>query len=190
MTTLEIYEDYLALKAHFTTNYSYQKYHGKIRASEKAVSYVRDKLFFQKVGKHKDPHRFLLANIIENKKAYIRNIAYDEEANRRYTEYVARIESLGYLFKQDLKKLDDDLKSNLYDSNHPKLVVLYLSKEILLETLCIVARETNIIQHWEKAYPYDPVMEEVITKIIKYIPFIEYDRPKFRKFIADEFGNR
>ena len=41
MTGFEVYKMYLALKQHFTKEkYNYHKYHGKVRASEDAVSYT------------------------------------------------------------------------------------------------------------------------------------------------------
>lgn len=192
MTPEEVLQEYQALKRHFSSTYDYHRYGGKLRTSTTSASYQRDKLFYQKVGKHKDPKRFLLANILHDKKVYIRSLAYDAEAERIHMEYVARVESLSYIFKQDLKKLDDNLNSNLQslDCYHPKIIVLYLSKQICLETLCIVAKETAIVGNWERVFPYDPVIEEIIFKIKKYTPFITFDRIKFRKFIADEFLDR
>lgn len=187
MDAAEIYQDYLALKAHFSGSYSYQKYQGKIRASLESVGFQRDKFFYMKVAKHRDPHRFLLANIATDKKAFIRSLAYSADAERIYIDYVARTESLGYFFKEDIKKLGGDLKSNLYSCNHPPIVVLYLSKEIMFETLCIIIKETNMLERWEKAYPYDPMMEEIIFKIKKYTPFIKYERVKIRRILHDEF---
>lgn len=192
MNASDVYQDYLALKAHFSSKYNYQQYEGKIRTSPKAVSFVRDKLFFEKVGKHRDPHTFLLANIVNNKKAFIRTIAYSNDAERLYIDHSARIQSLSYIFKEDLKRLSDNFDSNIkvIDRNHPRIVVLYLGEEITLETLCIIISITNCLGYWEKHFADDPVMNDLIFKIRKYMPFINYDRDKFKKAIVDEFNNR
>ena len=48
MTGFEVYKMYLALKNHFTRdNYDYQKYNGKVSASEKAFEQRRDRFFFK-----------------------------------------------------------------------------------------------------------------------------------------------
>ena len=191
MNIYETYVDYMALRAHFSTKYDYHKYHGKIRASETAVSYRRDKHCFEKVSKLKDPHKYLLANILENHKAYIRDLVNDQRADDCYLNFVARNDSLSYFFKQDLKKLSDDYLLLIYPKNsHPEIVVLYLSKDILFETLCILAKEWDAIKIWSMHYVHDPIMEEIINKINKYTPFIQYDREKFQKFILDEFRDR
>ena len=39
------------------------------------------------------------------------------------------------------------------------------------------------------AAPHDPTAEEVITKIVKYRPFLNYDREKVKKILVDKFGN-
>jgi len=189
MEPSEVYQEYLALKSHFDGKFDYKRYSGKIRISTKATSFIRDKLFYQKVGKHKDPKRFLLANVLANKKVFIRDLAYSKDAEKTYMEFVARQESLTYLFKQDIKKLPGDLRSNLYSISHPSLVVMYLANEIMLETLCILVKESRILSHWEKAYPYDPVMEEVCNLVKRYEPFMKYDYIKFRNIIADYFRN-
>jgi hypothetical protein len=192
MNAAAVYQDYVALKAHFSSTYNYQMYEGKIRISEKASGFVRDKLFFAKVGKRRDPHGFLLANIVEDKKAFIRKLAYSNDAERLYMDWVAKIDALSYIFKQDLKKMEDDFNSNLkiIDRNHPWIIVLYLGKEITLETLCIITAITECSTYWEKHFAEDPVMQDVLFRIKKYTPFIHYDSVKFKKAIVSDFRDR
>jgi hypothetical protein len=114
-----------------------------------------------------------------------------KKQNAVYLEHVRVSESLFYIFKQDLKKMENEFKSNLkMSSTHPNIVLLYFSKEITLETLCIVATEAKCIPNWDSHYQYDPVMQDLILKVRKYTPFIQYDRTKFRKAIAEEFADR
>lgn len=192
MTPAAVYQEYVALKAHFSSKYNYQQYDGKIKISEKASGFVRDKLFFAKVGKHRDPCGFLLANIVEDKKAFIRKLAYSNDAERLYMDHAAKLQALSYVFRQDLKKLEDDFNSNLkiIDCNHPKIIVSYFAKEITLETLCIITSITECINYWEKHFADDPVMTDVLFRIKKYTPFIHYDKVKFRKAIVLDFRDR
>jgi hypothetical protein len=38
-------------------------------------------------------------------------------------------------------------------------------------------------------YEYDPVVVEVMTKIMKYRPFLKYDREKAKNIVLDFFNN-
>ncbi|MGZ4850508.1 MAG: hypothetical protein ACXV2C_03905 [Candidatus Bathyarchaeia archaeon] len=192
MTPEEVYQDYVALKAHFSSKYNYQMYEGKIKTSTKSVGFQRDKTFFQKISKHKDPHTLLLANIAVNKKAYVRTIAYSSDAEQLYAEHTRKMQALFYIFKRDLTQLTDSFDNNLkvIDCNHPKIVVLYLGNEITLETLCIITSITNCIDHWEKKLPDDPVMSDLTFQIRKYLPFIKFDTGKYKKAIVSEFTDR
>lgn len=190
MSAETVYQDYMALNAHFNSNYNYERYNGKMKTSTKSSSFVQHKLFFEKVGKHKDPHTFLLANILTKKKIFIRDIAYSKDAERIYTDYIAKMQALTYVFKQDLKKLIDDFDANLKVDGHPHIVVLYLGEHITLETLCIVCQLTGCLKHWKEKLSGDPVINEVLFKINKYTPFLQYDKTTFRRVIVDEFKNR
>ena len=60
MTGFEVYKMYLALKQHFTKdNYDYQKYNGKVSASEKSFEERRDRFFFKKLATKHLRERYL-----------------------------------------------------------------------------------------------------------------------------------
>ena len=65
--------------------------------------------------------------------------------------------------------------------------MLYLRDDIMLETLCILCELSGCLKYWSKKFEYDPVMEQIINKIVKYIPFIEFDREKYKKILASQF---
>ena len=55
MTGFEVYKTYLALKQHFTkTDYDYEKYRGKVRASEQSFEQRLDRYFFKKLAVKED----------------------------------------------------------------------------------------------------------------------------------------
>lgn len=193
MSAYEAYTNYLSLKNHFTKKgYDYFKYNGKVRTNPAAFESRSDKLFFQKLAKHPDVIHFLVANFLENDKAWIRDIAYGEDAKRIYQEWLRRTQSLTYNFKNDLDKLDENFDSNFKISNnsHPNVLKLYLRKEISLETLMLLVAATECLSYWNKKMQYDPIWESVATKIIKYQPFLKYDLQKIREIIIDKFGNQ
>jgi T4 gene Gp59 loader of gp41 DNA helicase len=189
MSAFECYKEYLALKNHFTRpSYDYFKYNGKSTASVKSFETRSDKLFFAKVAKHPDCQNFLLANLLVNDKAWIRDIAYSEEAQRTYTEWQKRQQSLTYNFQQEIKHLDLEFDSNFKCDGHPKALKLYLQKQLSLETLTILCDLTGCIKYWNRSMEYDPVWSEVGTKIDKYRPFLKYDKEKLKKILLDYFS--
>ncbi len=191
MTPFEVYRDYLALKNHFNNpKYDYFRYNGKSGASPESFSKRKDAMFFQKLAKHRDPHGLMLANFIKNPKLWIRDIAYSEGAEQTYLDWTKRIQSLTYLFKSDMSKLDTPFDSNLIvkDNDHPTLLKLLLSEAILPETVCIIADLTGCTKYWDRELAFDPVWDEMGTFIKKYTPFVKYDREKIKKTLVDFFS--
>jgi hypothetical protein len=56
-----MYIYYLALKKHFTSNYDFFKYNGKVTASIDAFENRNDKYHFYKLSKRSDGKEFILA---------------------------------------------------------------------------------------------------------------------------------
>jgi len=189
MTPFECFKTYSALKLHFTSDYNYFQYNVELKVKPESFERRSDKLFFAKVAKHTDPLNFLMVNILEKPRAWIRDIAYNTESESKYSAWLKRKQSLTYLFREDLKKLDQDFDLNLkaYDGNHPPIIVKYLSSEILLETVCIVCSLTGCLKIWDKKMAHDPVWEEISLRIKKYTPFMSIDSEKCKKIILDTF---
>ena len=191
MSAFECYKEYLALKNHFTKpNYDYFRYNGKLKINSDSFNNRKDKLFFQKLAKHPDVHNFLIANLSDNEKYWIRELAYSEEAENRYKQWLKRQQSLTYVFKQQLGKLDSDFNQNFVvkDNEHPLLLKLFLGNDIDLETMCILLDLTGAKNHWDSKMKYDMVYDSVKLKIEKYTPFIRYDKEKIRKIVVDFFA--
>jgi len=190
MSAFECYKEYLALKNHFTKpNYDYFRYNGKLKVNSDSFNNRKDKLFFEKLAKHPDVHNFLIANLSDNEKYWIRELAYSEEAENRYKQWLKRQQSLTYVFKQQLGKLDSDFNQNFIvkDNEHPLLLKLFLGNDIDLETLCILLDLTGAKNHWDSKMKYDMIYDSVKLKIEKYTPFIKYDKEKMKKIVLDYF---
>ena len=191
MSALECYKEYLALKNHFSKpSYDYFKYNGKVKVNASSFETRKDKLFFQKLAKHPDVHSFLIANLAIDSKAWIRDLAYSETAEKTYKDWLKRQQSLTYNFKQELSKLDEDFNNNflIKDNDHPILLKKFLGSEISLETICILLDLTGAKNHWDKKMQYDLVWDNTRIKIEKYTPFIKYDKEKIKNILLDHFG--
>ena len=67
---------------------------------------------------------------------------------------------------------------------------LYLRKEISIETLMLLINATECMGYWDRKMQYDPIWENVSTKIKKYSPFLKYDLQQIRKIVVDKFGDQ
>lgn len=191
LSAFECYKEYMALKNHFTKpSYDYFKYQGKLRLSLDSFEKRKDKLFFMKVAKHPDVVNYILSNLVENEKLWIKEIAYSQSAEHVYQSWSKRNQSFTYNFKSEMSKLNENFDFNfkLQDNSHPFVLKLFLRKEICIETLIVLVDIVGCTSYWNKKMEYDPIWEEISKKIIKYRPFIKYDAEKIKNILLDKFG--
>lgn len=190
MTAYQAYVEYVALKNHFTQkNYDYLKYNGKVKsANPKSFESRRDKYMFEKLAKKDDIKGFLIANFLCGTK-WVGDLVTNDKAESIYKEWLKRKQSLTYVFKTELDHLDADFNENFKcNQGHPKLLRLYLSGKVSIETLKILCDLTNCIRVWNLEMTSDPVWEEVEKKLIKYNSFFSYDAEKMKTIVVDKFS--
>ena len=186
----EAYVKYLALKSHFSDkNYDFFKYNGKVRAWRTTFETRKDKYFFYKLSKQKEPIDFMLANFISNDDFYIGDIREDK-ANETYMEYKKRMQSLSYVFKSDLSKMKEDFNENIIvpKNEHPYLLRLYMRKDICIETLTLIDRCVKMFSYWDKELDGDIMWPSIKLKAQKYSPFLNVDINKYREIILSTFN--
>jgi hypothetical protein len=191
MSAFECYQHYVALKNHFTKpSYDYFKYNGKVKLNITSFEKRKDKLFFQKLAKHPDIENFLIANLSDNEKAWIRDLAYSDIAEKTYKDWLKRQQSLSYVFKSELSQLNFNFNENFICKNneHPFLLKKYLGKDISLETMCLLLELSGAKKHWDSKMQYDLVWDNIRIKVEKYGPFIKYDKDKIKNIVLDYFG--
>ncbi len=184
----EMYIYYLALKRHFTSSYDYHKYNGKINASITSFETRKDKFFFYKLSKRSDAKDFILANMVNDPKIWIGDIV-GEEGEKIFTEWTKKQQSLSYVFKTELGKLDEDFDSNLItkDGQHPKLLRLHTSGNISQETLIIIDDLTNVFSYWSKKVLDKIIFPDILNRCNKYKPFLNYDKTKMKNILVAQF---
>lgn len=184
------YVDYLALKRHFTNDsYDYHKYNGKVKASFESFQTRNDVFYFSKLSQKQDIHNLLLANIVKNPKIWVRELC-EEQAEQIYLDWKKRIDGLTYHFTNDLVKLNEDYKTNFIVSANrqtPKLISLYLQKQISLETFSILSHLSNVFSYWSTEVKDKIVAGDVIKLSKKYYPFLNVDKKKIQTIVKERF---
>ena len=194
MTLLEgykAYKTYLAIKQHFTTDYNFHKYNGKIRASEESFYKRRDRFFFRKLEKKYSKEELIMyfvSNFAKSTSKWIGNLL-SQDSEKNYLEYKKNKESLSYSFKNELLFIKDkNLGNKLFEINdgHPPLFKFYLQGKVSIETLVILDNKLNFIKYWNNNIK-DIVWESEFKKISKYRSFFEYNKDSFNNIIKEVF---
>lgn len=187
----DLYVYYLALKRHFTSDYDFFKYQGKVKVSPDAFENRRDKFFFYKLSKRSDAKEYLLAVMSDNPDVWIGDILNNDKAEAHYSEWKKVQQSLLYTFQRDINTLDDDFDSNLLtdDGQHPKLLKMYLSKKIRSETLIMINEVTNVFNYWDKKLVDKVLWPDIKKRCEKYRPFLSVDKTKIKTILLNTFRN-
>ena len=188
----DAYRCYLSLKNHFTKDqYDYHKYRGKTRATKQAFYKRKDRFWFEKFArqkKDKEVEEFFVSNFIYSTdpgKMWIGEMI--KEGEERYQQWQKKVQSLSYVFKEEVNTLFEDKKvDEVFDCSkgHPPILRSYLGKRTSLETLVICDRIFEYRKDWDKKLN-DPVWETVSKKIKKYSSFLNIDVPRYKKILKE-----
>jgi hypothetical protein len=184
----DLYVYYLALKRHFTSNYDFFKYNGKVKANARSFENRKDKFFFYKLTKYPNPKDHILANVVENPDVWIGDLLEDK-AKDVYDQWLKIRESLSYTFRTDLGKLDyDDPNKDIVTSGeHPNLLKLYMQGQFHIESLIILDDMMKIFSYWDKNIQDTILWPDINRKCRNYKPFLQYEKSKMRKIVLDKY---
>jgi hypothetical protein len=192
MDAFDAYKIYTTLKNHFLLdNYDYFKYNKKIKVSHDAFLNRKDKIFFAKLGNQKDAYleNFLISNFLFDTKIWVGELLSDQ-AEERYKNWKKKQESLTYHFKNEIEFLAD-YKMNEFNQcfesingDHPRIIKLYLRKEISIETLVILNLILKFMQKTD-TFIHDPIYKEVSKLCKKYQPFLKFDLLKMKRVLKE-----
>lgn len=193
MSPFEAYQTYVALKTHFTSpSYDYFRYGGKMKLKAESFEKRRDKYFFYKLSKHPDVIKFLVANYIATDNfLWIGKLTNSKEAQTNYEQWLARQQSLSYMFDNDICLLNDDFNVNFKTGSeqYPPLLILFNRRKITIETMVILNRLVKYLPTWRKHIEEKTLFPVIDQKITKYSPFISFDENIMRSKLLAHFSN-
>tara|TARA_R100000700_G_scaffold28395_1_gene35233 strand:- start:343 stop:930 length:588 start_codon:yes stop_codon:yes gene_type:complete len=192
MMPFDAYRCYLSLKNHFTKDhYDFHKYGGKTRATHQAFYKRKDRFWFEKFSRQKNDKEvvdFFVSNFVSTtdpSTMWIGEMIRDGED--RYTDWKKRVQSLSYIFKEEINNLFDHKKvDEVFDcsSGHPPILKSYLGGDTSLETMVICDRILGYGKDFDQKLN-DPVWETVSRKIKKYSPFLNIDVLRYKKILKE-----
>lgn len=190
------YKTYLALRNHFTTDYDYFKYNGKLNVKEESFLKRKDKFFFEKIERRykKDLVPFFVSNLIKEDNSWSGSLVSDK-AEQVFNEWKKKFQSLKYSFREDMSKLRDYMDRNelqfdeLFqcdDGQHPIILKLLISEDISIESFIILEKNLGFVKKINK-HVDDFVWIEYNKKIVKYSSFIDIDVKEYRHVLKTMF---
>ena len=191
------YKIYLALRSHFTSDYDYFKYHGKIKVKEETFLKRRDKFFFEKIERRykKELVPFFVSNLIKEDNSWSGSLATDR-AEQTFNEWKKKTQSLRYVFKEDMgrvrtlmdhNELQFDELFECGDGQHPPIFKLLISEEITIESFVILDQVLSFCKRINKRILDDYVWSVYYKRVMKYSRFIEVDNKDYKMILKDIF---
>jgi hypothetical protein len=199
MNEYSVYKMYLALKLHFTTDsYDVIANKGRVRASKQAFAKRKDLYSIKKISKtytDEEVVNFLVSNFVSGDRW---GGMFDSEAGERYTDWKRKIESLSYIFKNDLEVISSEKEVNnikyddmfkLYKTEHPYIIKMFLRKDITLETLVILEKLAPFVSNFDNELSEDLIWPDISRLIKKYKPFLKIDKEKYNGIFTRVLGH-
>jgi hypothetical protein len=183
---------YNSLKLHFTsTSYDYFKYHGKTNVSAVTFLKRKDKYSFYKLSRKygvEELRDFYVANFLEGDK-WVGDMTKDGE--EIYKKWQKTQQSLTYTFENDIMYLlsnggTPDEMLEVKPNGYPTLMKMVQLKQVSLETLVILNDIMNFFPMWEKKIDDDIIWPDFKLKCVKYTPFLNYDKVKFKELLKEK----
>ena len=194
-SSFEVYQIYMGLKLHFTSeNYDYFKYGGKTRVNIDKFYQRRNIVhFFEKLKTKYKPQQlieYFASNFILGKTDIF---LIGEDGDDVYTEWKRRIQSMAYIFQQDinilLSRVDhfDDL-FKIDDGRNPVILKSYYHDDITIETFVILQNILGFFKQFDSELNDDIVWPDKKLLCSKYSIFLNMDTKKYLKILKENLN--
>ena len=194
-SSFEVYQIYMGLKLHFTSeNYDYFKYGGKTRVNIDKFYQRRNIVhFFEKLKTKYKPQQlieYFASNFILGKTDIF---LIGEDGDDVYTEWKRRIQSMAYIFQQDinilLSKVDhfDDL-FKIDDGRNPVILKSYYHDDITIETFVILQNILGFFKQFDSELNDDIVWPDKKLLCSKYSIFLNMNTKKYLKILKENLN--
>ena len=176
VTPYEVYQKYLSLKQHFNKkDYDYFKFQGRVRANESSFEKRKDKHHFirlSKIYKDEELTKFFVSNFVVTKDLWVGN-ATSAEGRQNYIAWKAKIQSLPYVFENEIEAMFDENENfndifNVEDGQHPPIVRHVFGNEVSLETFVVLDSILNFTSKFNENIEETVIWPELYSMCNNY----------------------
>lgn len=186
MTPFSVYCDYVAIKRHFDSwSYDYHQYNGKVNLKPESFERRRDRRYFERLERHRDPRGVLVVAIANDPSAWIGDVL--SAGVEAYDVHRGRMEALSRTIDQDLSRVRTSVRDVFVGGpgEHPPIVRMVMGGRLTLETATMLTKATLAGPWLRDGYGLDPIVGPTVRGIVRLDGFLTYDRDRVReKFLA------
>ena len=196
----DVFKVYLAVKNHFTSDYDYHKYGGRVTAKLESFTKRSDRYFFHKLSKRyseRDILDYFVSNFAVDSHKWIGSVINNEGAEN-YTKYRKYKDGFDYHFRNDCVAIRNDLDNRSISFNdsfdvvsgqHPRILRLLLQKKIHLQTTIILDTVLSFSKVWDKKIEEKVVWPKIKHTLNKLRPFVIYNETQAKLIMKEIFVN-
>ena len=194
----DVFKTYLAVKNHFTTDYNYIKYGGRVTAKLESFTKRPDRYFFHKLSKkynEKDILDFFVSNFAVDGNKWIGNVL-NNEGTENYTRYRKYKEAFGYHFRNDCVSIVHDFSRRgisfndgfrIINGQHPRVLRLLIQKKIHIQTAIVLDTILSFSKVWDKEITEKVVWPKIAHTITKLKPFVNFNFTEAKLIVKEIF---
>jgi hypothetical protein len=113
----------------------------------------------------------------------------DDDAFESTLHYMKKVQSMSYIFKNEIEKYDD-LKAlfKMQDNGYPMFLNEYMRGDLSFETIIILDAFIGFIAKFDAKFKDDYLWSKFSTKARKFAPFLlrEFDKNKFKDLLKKQ----
>ena len=194
----DVFKTYLAVKNHFTTDYDYQKYGGRVTAKLESFTKRPDRYFFHKLSKRynqRDILDYFVSNFAVDGNKWVGNLI-NNEGTENYTRYRKYKEAFGYHFRNDCVSILHDFSRrgisfndgfSVSNGQHPRVLRLLIQKKIHIQTAIVLDTILSFSKVWDKEITEKVVWPKIAHTITKLKPFVNFNFTEAKLIVKEIF---
>ena len=196
----DVFKVYLAVKLHFTSNYNYFDYDGKVNCKLETFTKRNDRYFFHKLSKKYGKDEildFFVSNFCENDKKWVGNLLQND-GRETYLNYKKVKDNFNYHFRNDFVNIINDFSSKRISfddgfvcnsGQHPRLLRLLIQRRASFQTIIVLDQVLSFIKNWNKQIKERVVWSKIAHTITKLKPFVNYNMTECKLIMKEIIVN-
>ena len=196
----DVFKVYLAVKLHFTSNYDYFEYDGKVNCKLETFTKRNDRYFFHKLSTKYGKNEildFFVANFCENDKKWVGNLLQND-GRETYLNFRKVKENFNYHFRNEFTNIVNDFSTKrisfddgfvCHNGQHPRLLRLLIQKRASFQTFIVLDQVLSFIKNWNKQIKENIVWPKIAHKVARLKPFIQYNLTECKLIMKEAIKN-
>ena len=196
----DVFKVYLAVKLHFTSNYDYFEYDGKVNCKLETFTKRNDRYFFHKLSTKYGKNEildFFVANFCENDKKWVGNLLQND-GRETYLNFRKVKENFNYHFRNEFTNIVNDFSTKrisfddgfvCHNGQHPRLLRLLIQRRASFQTIIVLDQVLSFIKNWNIQIKERVVWPKIAHTIARLKPFINYNATELKLIMKEIVKN-